>query len=65
MSARNRAYRQRQRQGLRCFEIEADETALTEALALAGFLPRDREPTHGEIVEALERIIALWIEDET
>jgi hypothetical protein len=31
----------------------------------AGFLSADREPTHGDVVEALQRVVALWIEDET
>jgi hypothetical protein len=38
MSARNRLYRERLRAGRRCFEIEADETGLIDALQRNGFL---------------------------
>jgi hypothetical protein len=38
MSARNRLYRERLRAGRRCFEIEADETGLIDALQPNGFL---------------------------
>jgi hypothetical protein len=60
----SRQYRQRRRQGLRCYELALDETSLTEALTLAGFLSADHEPDHAEVVAALERVIALWIEVE-
>jgi len=36
MSARNRRYRERQRAGRACFEIEADETGLIDALQRNG-----------------------------
>jgi hypothetical protein len=64
-AAWSKAYRQMRRAGLRCYELALDETSLTEALTLAGFLSADREPTHGDVVEALQRVVALWIEDET
>jgi hypothetical protein len=38
MSARNRLYRERLRAERRCFEIEADETGLIDALQRNGFL---------------------------
>jgi hypothetical protein len=63
MSARNRLYRERQRLGRAVFAVEADETGLIDALQRNGFL-QTPDPDHFAVVVALERVIALWIEQE-
>jgi hypothetical protein len=63
-AARNRLYRERLRAGRKCFEIEADETGLIDALQRNGFL-QTPDPDHFAVVVALERVIALWIEDQS
>jgi hypothetical protein len=64
MSARNRLYRERLRAGRRCFAIEADETGLIDALQRNGFL-QTPDPDHFAVVVALEKVVSLWIEDQS
>jgi hypothetical protein len=62
-AARMQAFRSRQKAGTCVLAIEADEIGLTEALTRSGFI-QSSEPTREEIRAALERVVALWIEEE-
>jgi hypothetical protein len=53
--------RQRQRQGLACFTVEADEVFLTQALIAAGQLDPSKADEKAEITRALTRFVEIFI----
>lgn len=55
MSARNRLYRERLRAGRRCFEIEADETGLIDALQRNGIFAWQRGYASFRLLERASR----------
>jgi len=63
MSMRNRAYRERQRNGVACFTLELPSVELVEALQAAGFLTMD-DPTHADVADALRTAVLCMIEVE-
>jgi hypothetical protein len=61
---RHRRLKARRKNGRKCFEIEADEIGLIDALQRNGFL-QTTDPDHFAVVVGLERVVALWIEDQS
>jgi hypothetical protein len=58
---RNKAYRQRQKDGRSIFAVEQDHVGLVEALRDEKWLTVS-EPSHADITDALNSAIADWIE---
>lgn len=61
---RQRDYRQRQNAGEAIYPVKANEIALVHRLKQEGFLTMV-DPSHSDICEALQRVVALWIEGDT
>jgi hypothetical protein len=64
-ASRWKIYRQRQKAGRACFEIELPEVELIDALRTTPFWQSSSpDPSHDEICAALQRAVEFWIEQE-
>ena len=64
-ASRWKTYRQRQKAGRACFEIELPEVELIDALRTTPFWQSSShspDPSHDEVCAALQRAVEFWIE---
>jgi hypothetical protein len=60
---RVRRYRERQRRGVVCVNLEVLEVPLAERLVEAGMLHRDDADDRDRLRKALEQVVRLWAAD--